>query len=211
MSKQNKARFFALKNAAHDLVRISGAHIALWQRPKIIYTSEKAKEKIRGGAPLIANHTGYYDPIYMMFGVPYRRQFFLVSEEVMDKPIGALFRACRCIRIDRENPSLATFREIIARLKSGEVISMFPEGRINRDDGTSQFKSGMVLMAVRSGVPIVPMYIKPKTKPAQRLTIVLGERVSVTELYGEHPTFAQMDAATKLLYERETQLRGFIK
>ena len=146
----------------------------------------------------------------MMIGVPYRRHFFVVSEEVMDKPVGRLLRAMRCIRIDRNNPNLATFREIVARLKSGELISMFPEGRISVEDGTSAFKSGMVLMAVRSGVPIVPMYIKPKTKPTERLTIVLGERVSVTELYGEHPTFAQIDAATKLLYERETELSGFI-
>ena len=187
MSKPNKARVFSLKNTAHDFVWLTGAPVVFWQRPKIIYTSEKAKEKIRGGALLIANHTGIYDPVYMMLGVPYRRQFFIISEEVMDKPVGALFKACRCIRIDRNNPNLATFREIIARLKSGEVISMFPEGHISHDDSTSQFKSGMVLMAVRSGV-----------------------RVSVTELYGEHPTFAQIDAATKLLYERETELSGFI-
>ncbi len=197
MSKPNKARVFSLKNTAHDFVWLTGAPVVFWQRPKIIYTSEKAKEKIRGGALLIANHTGIYDPVYMMLGVPYRRQFFIISEEVMDKPVGALFKACRCIRIDRNNPNLATFREIIARLKSGEVISMFPEGHISHDDSTSQFKSGMVLMAVRSG-------------PTERLTIVLGERVSVTELYGEHPTFAQIDAATKLLYERETELSGFI-
>ena len=210
MSKPNKARVFSLKNFPHDFVWITGAPVVLWHRPKMIYTSDKAKEKIRGGALLIANHTGVSDPVYMMIGVPYRRHFFVVSEEVMDKPVGRLLRAMRCIRIDRNNPNLATFREIVARLKSGELISMFPEGRISVEDGTSEFKSGMVRMAVRSGVPIVPMYIKPKTKPTERLTIVLGERVSVTELYGEHPTFAQIDAATKLLYERETELSGFI-
>ena len=211
MSKQKrKIRLLDRKNFIHDFIRVTGAPIALWYRPKLIYTSKKAKEKICGGALLIANHTDMCDPVYMMLGVPYRRQFFIISEEVMDKPVGKLFRACRCIRIDRHNPQLETFREIIARLKSGELISMFPEGQISRHDGMAPFHSGMVLMAVRSGVPIVPMYIRPKSKLTERLKIVIGECVCVTELYGKQPTFVQIDAATKLLYERERELESFI-
>ena len=196
----------------HDFVRVTGAPAVLWFRPKVYYTCGKARERIRGGALLIANHIGFTDPALMLFAVPYRRQFFLVSEELMDKWSGHLFRGCRCIRIDRENPDMATFREIIARLKSGEVISMFPEGHINFDGGKpSAFKSGMVLMAVRSGVPIVPMYLHPKKKATERQKIVIGERVSVRELYGEKPTFAQLDAATRLLYEREEELARFME
>lgn len=210
MSK-NRAKLFSFKNFFHDFVRITGSPVALWHRPKVVYTTEKARERLRGGVLLIANHTGVYDPILMMLAVPYRRQFFIISEEVMDKPfLGRLFRACRCIRIDRQNPNLATFREIISRLKDGEVISMFPEGHIHQDDGTAAFKSGMVLMAVRSGVPIVPLYLSPKKGFFGRLRVVVGERVSVTELYGEHPTFAQIDAATKLLYEREEELKEYL-
>jgi hypothetical protein len=66
----------------------------------------------------------------------------------------------------------------------------------------------MVLMAIRSGAPIVPVYIKPKKSFFSRLNVVIGERVSVMELYGERPTFAQIDVAAKLLYEREEQLKN---
>ena len=62
-------------------------------------------------------------------------------------------------------------------------------------------------MAIRSGAPIVPVYIKPRESFFSRLKVVIGEKVSVTELYGERPTFAEIDAATKLLYEREKQLK----
>lgn len=54
----------------------------------------------------------------------------------------------------------------------------------------------------------MPVYIKPKKSFFSRLHVVVGERVSVTELYGERPTFAQIDAAAKLLYEREEQLKN---
>ena len=178
-----KSKLFSPKNIMHDFVRVTGAPAILWFRPKVYYTNEKAREHIRGGALLIANHVSFVDPALVLFAVPYRRQFFLVSEELMDKWSGRLFRGCRCIRIDRANPDMATFREIIARLKEGEVISMFPEGHINFDGGApSPFKSGMVLMAVRSGVPIIPIYIHPKQKATERQKIVIGERVSVREL-----------------------------
>ena len=206
-----KSKLLSPKNLMHDFVRLTGSPAYLWFRPKLYYTSDRARERIRGGALLIANHVGFVDPVLLLCAVPYRRQFFIVSEELMDKWSGVIFGGCRCIRVDRENPDMATFREIVARLKSGEVISMFPEGHITFDsDKPSAFKSGMVLMAVRSGVPIVPVYIRPKKTKHERQKIVIGERVSVRELYGERPTFAQLDAATKLLYEREKELAAFL-
>ena len=115
---------------------------------------------------------------------------------------------CGCIKIDRSNVTMNTMREITDRLKSGQIVSMFPQGRISGDDkAEAGFKSGMTLMAIRSGAPIVPVYIKPRESFFSRLKVVIGERVSVTELYGERPTFAEIDAATKLLYEREKQLK----
>jgi 1-acyl-sn-glycerol-3-phosphate acyltransferase len=127
----------------------------------------------------------------------------------MDSKAGGFLRACGCIRIDRNNVTMNTLRVITDKLKQGEIVSMFPQGRISSggDEGAS-FKSGMVLMAIRSGAPIVPVYIKQKKSFFSRLNVVIGERVSVTELYGERPTFAQIDAAAKLLYEREEQLKN---
>ena len=154
--------------------------MALWFRPKRIYTCEKARKIPKGGLLLIANHTDFADPVYMMLGVWQRRQYFLVSEELMDGPHGRLFKACRCIRIDRDNPGVSTFREITERLKSGECVSMCPEGKIAADSTKpSPFKSGAVLMAIRSGVPIIPMYIKKKKSAFGRLRIVIGESVDV--------------------------------
>jgi 1-acyl-sn-glycerol-3-phosphate acyltransferase len=126
----------------------------------------------------------------------------------MDSGAGGFLRACGCIRIDRNNVTMSTMREITAKLKSGEVVSMFPQGRISVDEeADAGFKSGMILMAIRSGAPIVPVYVEPRKSFFSRLKVVIGERVSVTDLYGERPTFAEIDAATKLLYEREKQLK----
>lgn len=207
--KQNKAPLFSPKNIVIDFIRVTGAiPTLLLLRPKKIFMSEKAKEKIRGGALIIANHTEFIDPIYLMAVFWYRRHHFIASEEIMDSGAGGFLRACGCIRIDRNNVTMSTMREITAKLKSGEVVSMFPQGRISEEDkAEAGFKSGMTLMAIRSGAPIIPAYIEPRKSFFSRLKVVIGERVSVTELYGERPTFAEIDAATKLLSEREKQLK----
>ena len=190
-------------------IKVTGAIPSLlWLRPKRIYASGKAREKIKGGALIIANHSDFVDPVYLMTVLWYRQHHFICSEEIMDSGAGGFLRACGCIKIDRSNVTMNTMREITDRLKSGQIVSMFPQGRISGDDkAEAGFKSGMTLMAIRSGAPIVPVYIKPRESFFSRLKVVIGERVSVTELYGERPTFAEIDAATKLLYEREKQLK----
>lgn len=208
--KKNKAPLFSVKNIVIDFIRVTGAiPTLLWLRPKKLFTTEKAKRKLRGGALIISNHTDFVDPVYLMTAFWYRRHHFIASEQIMDSNAGGFLRACGCIRIDRSNVTMNTLREITGKLKQGRIVSMFPQGRISTggDEGAS-FKSGMVLMAIRSGCPIVPVYIKPRKSFFSRLHVVIGEKVSVTELYGEHPTFAQLDAATKLLYEREKQLQS---
>ena len=190
-------------------IKVTGAIPSLlWLRPKRIYASEKAREKIKGGALIIANHSDFVDPVYLMTVLWYRQHHFICSEEIMDSKAGGLLRACGCIRIDRKNVTINTMRDITDRLKQGQVVSLFPQGRISvGEDEGAKFKSGMTLMAIRSGAPIIPVYVKPRKSFFDRLKVVIGERVSVTELYGERPTFAEIDAATRLLYEREKQLK----
>ncbi len=190
-------------------IKVTGAIPSLlWLRPKRIYASEKAREKIKGGALIIANHSDFVDPVYLMTVLWYRQHHFICSEEIMDSKAGGFLRACGCIRIDRKNVTINTMRDITDRLKQGQVVSLFPQGRISvGEDEGAKFKSGMTLMAIRSGAPIIPVYVKPRKSFFDRLKVVIGERVSVTELYGERPTFAEIDAATRLLYEREKQLK----
>lgn len=209
MKEQGKAKLFSLKYLVFDIIKISAVIPTLiWLRPKREYIGEGAKRKIRGGALLIANHTALLDPIYMLTAVWYRRQRFVISEELMASKAAWLFRLVGCIEINRQNPTLGSFREIINTLKSGEAVSIFPEGRI-ADSAGGSFKSGMVLMALKSGVPIVPIYIRPRKGIFDRLRVTIGESVSVRELYGDRPTFAQISEATELLREREEQLREY--
>ena len=111
-----KSKLFAPKNLMHDFVRLTGSPAYLWFRPKLYYTSERARERIRGGALLIANHVGFVDPVLLLCAVPYRRQFFIVSEELMD--------AARTIALEAIEKSLNASHTDWAEIKNSVKDSL---------------------------------------------------------------------------------------
>ena len=63
------------------------------------------------------------------------------------------------ILIDRDDrrSQLKTFKEGLGYLKKGVPIMAFPEGQRSKDGHLKDFKGGLFLMAVKTGVPIVPI------------------------------------------------------
>ena len=209
MSEPKKAKLFSLKYFLMDFVRVTGAIPGLvWLRPKIRYASKQAKKRVRGGALLISNHTGFLDPAYTMFILWYRRQYFVCHQAFMETKAGPVFRAMGCvIPIDAENFNINSFRAITDSLSEGKVVTLFPEGHINDGSGDMrEFKSGMVLIAMQSKRPIVPVYIKARKHWFSRLKAVVGEPVDVAELCAGGPAFKKIREATEMLQEREEQL-----
>jgi len=53
-----------------------------------------------------------------------------------------------------------TLDELVAALRDGERVSMAPQGRISPDGGVCHFKRGAFLIAIRAGVPVVPVGVR---------------------------------------------------
>lgn len=193
----------------YDFVKITAAIPGLlWFRPKKIYTSDKAKEKIRGGALLISNHSGDYDPIILMFGIWYRRHHFIATSELFDTKIKRfMFEHFHCVEIDKENVSMKTFREIVDLLQKDKIVSMFPEGHITRNEEVQKFKSGVVLMALTAKKSIIPTYVKKRKNIWQRQRIIIGEPIDPMNIFGKMPSLADMEKIADILREKENELK----
>jgi len=207
-----KHKLFAPAYWFFDLAKVTAAIPGLlWFRPHVIYESKKASKLIRGGALLCANHQTHYDPVYLQVVVGYRRHRFVCLQEFFSKPSTAwLFRHFLCIPIDREHPKLKTIREIADYLKSGWVVTIFPEGKISTDK-ISAFQSGIVLMAVQGEAPIIPVYVRPKKHWYDRLTAAIGEPIETTVLCGGRPSIAQIEEIAAELHKREEKLREMLE
>ena len=208
--RQKKTPLFSFRYLAYDIIRLTAAIPGLiWFRPKKIYASPAAKKKIRGGAMIMSNHTGFFDPMYLLLGIWYRRPRFVATKELFSNRFKRfLFTKCfMCIEIDRERFGLATFREIVGRMKSGQLLGMFPEGHINRADGVGEFKSGVVMMAQKAGVPVVPIYIVRRKGFFGRLKFVIGEPIDVDKTAEELGVSKKdYDAIAAYLRKKENEL-----
>ena len=206
--KKNKKPFYYF---IYDFVKATAAVPGLvFYRPKYYYPG--GKKRIHGGALVISNHISFADPILVMLGIWYRRHHFICMREFYESRLtGWLFDRFHCIPIDRENMNIGSFRNIIECLKEDKMVSMFPEGHVNFDEETlEKFKSGMVLMALLSKKPIVPMYIEKRKNILGRLKICIGEPFDVTAPFGERPSVPEMDQIAEMLHEREEELKDYI-
>lgn len=206
-SKNKKHFLFSPKYFIYDFIRITGAIPGLiWWRPKIIYENENAKQKLKGGVLVISNHLGFLDPVYLMYTFWYRRIHFITLKVLFDNKIKSfIFHQFQCIPIDRENFNMNTFHQIVGHLKNEEVVAMFPEGHINtQKERIQSFKAGMILMALQSGKPIVPVFIKKQKGFGERLVAVIGEKV---QLQKDSMNMKVIENLTLDLYNREEKLR----
>ena len=210
--KPKKDRVLSFKYLMFDFIRITALPGVLFFRPKKIFISEKAKQKIKGGALIISNHSTLFDPMYLLMLIWYRRLHFVAMNELF----GSKFRKwiftkwfC-CIEINRENFSLNSFKDIVNRLNRGQCVGIFPEGKVNeeKDGGFQAFKSGMIMMALKSKTPIVPLYIKKRKHWYSRLECVYGEPVNIVDfIKDDKVTMNDINNASKYLEEQENKLR----
>lgn len=107
----------------------------------------------------VANHASWLDiPVLCTVLDPVFK--FIAKGELSKVPcIGTQLSGGEHILIDRDDrkSQLRTFKETIGWLKKGVPIMAFPEGQRSKDGHLMDFKGGLFLAAVKTGVPIVPI------------------------------------------------------
>ena len=207
MSKSKRSNYLF-----YDFVRLTALPSLLWLRPKRLYAGQEARRRIRGAAIVVSNHTGHLDPVYLMMGIWYRRHHFVCLKELFQgKFLGWLFTQFHCIPIDRQNFSMASLRQITDELSEGHLVSMYPEGKVNAATQISPFKSGVALMAYRSGAPIIPVYIPPRKHWYSRLVVAIGPAMDVAQALGKQPSMANIDKVMADLEEAERKLAALVE
>lgn len=120
-------------------------------------------ENVPSHAPaiLIANHQSNIDILAILLTLPGR--FRVVAKRLLFwiPVFGWCMKLAGMIPIDRGNRARA-FRSLddaAERVKEGDPVLFFPEGTRSSDGRLLPFKKGAFVIAIRSGVPIVPVSI----------------------------------------------------
>ncbi len=198
----SKAKLFNIKRLPMDVARVVCAPLTLLFRMKrLTPTGERYTARIRGGAVIAANHTSMLDPFLVGVAVWYRRLFFLAAEAVMGGSVrAALLRGAGAIKIDRRINDLQAIKDATAVLKAGQLLAVFPQGQISQEENVETVKSGAVLIALTAGVPILPLFIRPKRAWHSRREVVFGETINPRDyVSGKFPTAGDIAVVTAVL------------
>ena len=171
-----------------------------------------------GAAVLVCNHVSYVDAIVIMAESP-RPIRFVMDHRIFRTPlVGWLFRHAKAIPIApaHEDPEMLNraYEACAKALDDGDLVCIFPEGKLTRTGDMNPFRHGVVEILRRKAVPVVPMALRGLwgsfwsrstdarfPRPLQRgvmsrLTLAVGEPLEPA------------DATPERLQQVVTELRG---
>jgi len=113
-----------------------------------------------GPCLLAANHQSMLDPPLIGSCLP-AEVAFVARKTLFENPaFGWVIRACHALPLDRDDADLGAIRRALAVLAEGRRLVIFPEGTRSGDGELLPAKAGAGLLAVKSGVPVVPIHIR---------------------------------------------------
>ena len=112
-----------------------------------------------GGLLVLASHQSHLDPVLLGLSSPRRLSSLARSSLFQTKVLGTVITLLDAVPIDRESSSLGAIKAIMARLKAGKAVVIFPEGTRTANGQLGDVKGGFAVIARRAGVPIQPVAI----------------------------------------------------
>jgi len=112
----------------------------------------------KGGCLVVCNHVSGLDPLLMIAATKRPLRFMIAREEYERFGLQWLFRGVGCIPVERKGRPEQALREAMRSLNDGEVVALFPHGKIHLDsDPPRKLKGGVAWLAQQAEVPVLPM------------------------------------------------------
>jgi acyl-[acyl-carrier-protein]-phospholipid O-acyltransferase/long-chain-fatty-acid--[acyl-carrier-protein] ligase len=138
-----------------DFIRVIGIGVM-----RLIYRIRVANPErlpAKGGVLLLPNHVTYADAFFISAACPRPVRFVMDEAFVENRVIRAFTSIFDTVNIRLDQP-LEAIREIIAALKQGDVVCLFPEGQLTRTGTLCALQRGFELIARKSNHPLVPAW-----------------------------------------------------
>ncbi|MDD2051314.1 MFS transporter [Pseudomonas putida] len=170
-----------------------------------------------GAALLVCNHVSFVDAL-LVGGAVRRPIRFVMYYKIYNLPVlNFIFRTAGTIPIagrhEDEQIYERAFRKIAEYLKAGELVCIFPEGKLTGDGEISEFKSGLTRILEETPVPVIPLALQGlwgsffSRDPNKGWFHRLWSRVTLVA----GPAVEPQDAAPSLLREQVLHLRGAVR
>jgi acyl-[acyl-carrier-protein]-phospholipid O-acyltransferase / long-chain-fatty-acid--[acyl-carrier-protein] ligase len=147
-----------------------------------------------GGFLLLPNHISWVDAIVLQLACPRPIRYIIDEEFYRKRVLHPFLRIVHCIPINARHPR-STIRAAAEKISEGEIVCLFPEGRLERAGTLLRLQGGYELIARHANASVVPVWLDqlwgsifsfqggrfftklPKKIP-YRITVAFGEPLS---------------------------------
>ena len=141
---------------------------------------------------IAANHHNYLDGIVLGVAAPEPISFLVMPRVWRATPLHPMFhRHIGSIPIDLERADVGALRRALYMLQSGKVVGIFPEGPFSVRGRLEPGLPGVALLALRSGVPVVPAGIRGTYEALAGRRGYIPRRVPLGVRFGPARSFSE--------------------
>ena len=149
------------------------------------------------------------DYMVNMFLFPFRKMGVVVAELIYHRSKWYHFgmKFFGGIRSDRDIKSMRFMDESVKVLRKGNLLQIFPEAETSDGRGLQFFKPSYILIALRAGVPIVPVVTDGNYGIFKRVHVLIGKKIYVSDyLHSENPTKEEIDEINRIIFAKVQEL-----
>ena len=103
------------------------------------------------------NHTSEIDPVVLSAVLPFRPTYLAARYLERFPVLFAILRRFDPVFVRRGLSDIGSIKACLQRLARGEILVVFPEGRVVQQEELGPMHPGAAFLAIRAGVPLIPV------------------------------------------------------
>ena len=131
----------------------------------------------QGPVVLCANHSHWIDPVLVVYALPRQYHYCIMAKkQLFENPAAAwVLGKLGAFPVDRGHSDISAVKTSIRSLKDGISLLIFPEGTRVESPEEAPPKGGAAMIAIRSGVDMLPVYISTEKRVFHCTRVVFGQ------------------------------------
>ncbi|MDR0897004.1 MAG: 1-acyl-sn-glycerol-3-phosphate acyltransferase [Oscillospiraceae bacterium] len=150
---------------------------------------------------IYANHYHALDPVTVALCCRRREIRFMSKADLFqNKLFRFLLTQLHAFPVRRGEADMGAMRAAMQVLKDGRVLGIFPEGHRQADGVFKGVETGVAVLALKCGVPVIPVRISGKYRFRGQMRAVVGAPLKLDDLRAQKPDAETLEAVKERIF-----------
>lgn len=166
----------------------------------IVFRVKKVGEEnvpAEGAYIMCANHMSNWDPPILV-ACSKRKMYIMAKEELFKNNfIRWMAKKCWVFPVKRGKMDIESLKFSLRILKEGKMLMLFPEGTRNGMEKNGKAQNGAAFIALKAGVPVIPVGIQGEMKPFHQVKLNYGKPLDFSKYQSNKPEKETLNQVSK--------------